>query len=182
MQGRIEKIVLASSNPGKLREIADLIAPFRVQAVSAGALGLPEPEETGTTFVANALIKARAAAEAAGSVTELARLDLDAGQVEAALNRLEPVRERLSDDLEFRSALAAALQRAGRSDEARDERAAVQAAVQQRGQARQLVRQLLDDSENLDLRRRLVVERPCRRRRREETSWPAPSASILTMS
>ena len=99
--------------------------------------------------------EARAAAEAAGSVTELARLDLDAGQVDAALKRLESVRERMSDDLEFRSALAAALQRAGRSDEARAERAAVQASVQQRGQARQLVRQLLDDSENLDLRRRL---------------------------
>ncbi|MCB2077730.1 MAG: RdgB/HAM1 family non-canonical purine NTP pyrophosphatase [Novosphingobium sp.] len=60
-----EKLVIATHNAGKLREISALLAPFGVDCVSAGELGLPEPEETGTTFVENALIKARAAAEAA---------------------------------------------------------------------------------------------------------------------
>ena len=60
------KLVIASHNPGKVREIGDLLAPFAVEARSAGALGLPEPEEPGETFVANAVIKARAAAGGAG--------------------------------------------------------------------------------------------------------------------
>ncbi|MBM3595082.1 MAG: RdgB/HAM1 family non-canonical purine NTP pyrophosphatase [Alphaproteobacteria bacterium] len=59
-----EKLVIATHNAGKLREISVLLAPFGLECVSAGDLGLPEPEETGTTFVENALIKARAAAEA----------------------------------------------------------------------------------------------------------------------
>ena len=53
--------MIASHNAGKLREIADLVAPFGVTAVSAGSLGLPEPEETGATFQANAELKAIAA-------------------------------------------------------------------------------------------------------------------------
>lgn len=60
------KLVVASHNPGKLREIADLMRPFRVGTVSAGALELPEPEETEATFEGNARLKARAAAQAAG--------------------------------------------------------------------------------------------------------------------
>ena len=60
-----EPLVIATHNPGKLREIQALLAPFGVKCISAGSLGLPEPVETGTTFVANALLKARAAAEAA---------------------------------------------------------------------------------------------------------------------
>ncbi|MDX2205997.1 MAG: RdgB/HAM1 family non-canonical purine NTP pyrophosphatase [Hyphomicrobiaceae bacterium] len=64
--GRGTRLVVATHNPGKLREIEDLIAPFGLAAVSAGALGLPEPEETGTTFVANAVLKAVAAARASG--------------------------------------------------------------------------------------------------------------------
>ncbi|GGD51428.1 RdgB/HAM1 family non-canonical purine NTP pyrophosphatase [Erythrobacter arachoides] len=60
------KLVIATHNAGKLREISALLAPHGVDCVSAGALGLPEPAETGRTFVANALIKARAAAEASG--------------------------------------------------------------------------------------------------------------------
>lgn len=60
-----ETLVIASHNAGKLREIGDLLAPFKVRAVSAGELNLPEPEETGTTFVANAELKALAAARAA---------------------------------------------------------------------------------------------------------------------
>ena len=61
-----EKLVIATHNAGKLKEISALLAPFRIECISAGALGLPEPAETGTTFVENALIKARAASEACG--------------------------------------------------------------------------------------------------------------------
>lgn len=56
------RLVIASHNKGKLREIGALVAPFGMEAISAGELGLPEPEETGTTFAENALIKARSAA------------------------------------------------------------------------------------------------------------------------
>jgi XTP/dITP diphosphohydrolase len=59
------RLVIATHNPGKLAEMRELLAPFGVQATSAGELGLPEPEETGTTFRANARIKAEAAAKAA---------------------------------------------------------------------------------------------------------------------
>ena len=60
------KIVVATHNPGKLVEIQDLLRPLGLDAVSAGSLGLPEPEETGTTFAANAVLKAEAAAHASG--------------------------------------------------------------------------------------------------------------------
>jgi XTP/dITP diphosphohydrolase len=60
------RLVVASHNPGKVREISDLIAPWNLHAVSAGELNLPEPEETETTFVGNALLKARAAAKGSG--------------------------------------------------------------------------------------------------------------------
>ena len=60
------RLVIATHNGGKLREIADLLAPHGVGAVSAGALGLPEPDETATDFVGNARLKAHAAAAAAG--------------------------------------------------------------------------------------------------------------------
>lgn len=56
------RLVIASHNQGKVREIRDLLAPFGIEPVSAGELGLPEPEETGTTFVENALLKAHASA------------------------------------------------------------------------------------------------------------------------
>ncbi|MBP6011763.1 MAG: non-canonical purine NTP pyrophosphatase [Alphaproteobacteria bacterium] len=58
------RLVVASHNPGKVREIADLIAPFDIEAISAAALGLAEPEEPEPTFTGNALIKAHAAAKA----------------------------------------------------------------------------------------------------------------------
>ncbi|MFT4027496.1 MAG: RdgB/HAM1 family non-canonical purine NTP pyrophosphatase [Novosphingobium sp.] len=61
-----QSLVIATHNAGKLKEIAALLAPYGIECISAGSLGLPEPEETGTTFIENALIKARAAAEAAG--------------------------------------------------------------------------------------------------------------------
>ena len=57
-------LVVASHNPGKVREIKALLGPHGIDPVSARELGLPEPEETGATFAANAELKARAAADA----------------------------------------------------------------------------------------------------------------------
>jgi XTP/dITP diphosphohydrolase len=76
-----ETLVIATHNAGKLREISALLAPYGVQCISAGSLGLPEPAETGKTFVENALIKARAAAQSAG----LPALADDSGLCVAAL-------------------------------------------------------------------------------------------------
>ncbi|MGI9384849.1 MAG: RdgB/HAM1 family non-canonical purine NTP pyrophosphatase [Methyloligellaceae bacterium] len=64
---RGDRLIVASHNPGKVREIEELLAPYGVAAVSAGSLDLPEPEETGTTFAANAELKAVAACAASGS-------------------------------------------------------------------------------------------------------------------
>ena len=58
------RLVIATHNPGKLVEMRDLLAIYKIEAISAGELGLPEPDETGTTFRANARIKAVAAAKA----------------------------------------------------------------------------------------------------------------------
>jgi XTP/dITP diphosphohydrolase len=60
------RLVIATHNPGKLVEMRELLAPYGVDAISAGELGLAEPEETGTTFRENARIKAEAAAKATG--------------------------------------------------------------------------------------------------------------------
>lgn len=60
------RLVVATHNSGKLREMRELLAPYGLEAVSAGDLGLPEPEETGTTFTENATLKAEAAAAATG--------------------------------------------------------------------------------------------------------------------
>jgi XTP/dITP diphosphohydrolase len=60
------RLVIATHNPGKLAEMRELLALYGIGAVSAGELGLPEPEETGHTFRANARIKAQAAASASG--------------------------------------------------------------------------------------------------------------------
>ncbi len=76
-----DRLVIASHNPGKVREIGDLLAPFRVAVVSAAELGLAEADETGDTFLANAEIKARAAAAEAG----LPALADDSGLAVAAL-------------------------------------------------------------------------------------------------
>jgi XTP/dITP diphosphohydrolase len=59
-------VVVASHNPGKVREIVELLAPFGFVVKSAAELNLPEPEETGATFAENAELKAHAAAEASG--------------------------------------------------------------------------------------------------------------------
>lgn len=60
-----DRLVIATHNAGKLKEIGVLLAPYGMACISAGALGLPEPKETGSTFVENALLKAHAAAQAA---------------------------------------------------------------------------------------------------------------------
>lgn len=77
-----KRLVIATHNAGKLREISALLAPFGIECLSAGELGLPEPEETGTTFAENALIKAHAAAKAA----QLPALADDSGLSVAALD------------------------------------------------------------------------------------------------
>src|ERR1700729_2824311 len=59
------KLVIATHNPGKLAEMRELLAPYGIEAISAGELGLGEPEEPGDTFRANAATKAIAAAQAA---------------------------------------------------------------------------------------------------------------------
>src|SRR5438034_5928266 len=74
-------LVVASHNPGKVDEIEALLAPYGIATIGAAALGLPEPEETGATFEANAELKARAAAEASG----LLALADDSGLVVPAL-------------------------------------------------------------------------------------------------
>ncbi len=74
-------LVVASHNRGKVREIFDLLSPFGLKVKSASELGLPEPEETGTTFEANAVLKARAAADA----SELLSLADDSGLAVDAL-------------------------------------------------------------------------------------------------
>jgi XTP/dITP diphosphohydrolase len=76
-----KKIVVASHNDGKLKEFADLMGPFGLEAKSAREYGLPEPDETGTTFEENAYIKAFAAAKA----TSLPALSDDSGLMIDAL-------------------------------------------------------------------------------------------------
>ena len=75
-----KRLVIASHNAGKVREIGELLEPYGIEGVTASALGLPEPEETGATFLANAELKARAAATAG-----LPALADDSGLAVAAL-------------------------------------------------------------------------------------------------
>src|ERR1700712_1682808 len=79
---RDDKLILASHNPGKLREIESLLQPHGIEVVSAGALGLPEPVEDAPDFAGNARIKAVAAAVASG----LPALSDDSGFCVAALD------------------------------------------------------------------------------------------------
>lgn len=77
-----DRLVIASHNPGKAREIAELLAPYKIDVISAASLGLPEPEETESTFIGNAKLKALAAAKAAN----LPALADDSGLSVTALN------------------------------------------------------------------------------------------------
>lgn len=98
MSGR--RIVLASGNPGKVREIAEIFADLDVEIVAQSALGIDSPEETGNTFVENALLKARYAVSESG----LPAMADDSGIVVDALNGRPGVRsaryagENASDD------------------------------------------------------------------------------------
>jgi XTP/dITP diphosphohydrolase len=76
----VTRIVLASSNPGKLRELAALLAPLRLELLSQADLGIAAPEETGTTFRENALLKARHAAQHAAlpALADDSGLEVDA--------------------------------------------------------------------------------------------------------
>jgi XTP/dITP diphosphohydrolase len=76
------KLVIASHNPGKVREILEMLGPYGIEPVSAAELDLPEPEETGTTFLANAELKALQAAD----LTGLPALADDSGLCVEALN------------------------------------------------------------------------------------------------
>lgn len=77
------KLVVATHNPGKARELAEILVPLGLEIVTAGELGLGEPEETETSFIGNALIKSRAACLASG----LPALADDSGLEVMALNR-----------------------------------------------------------------------------------------------
>jgi len=77
-----DRLVVASHNPGKVREIKELLAPVAITTLGAADLGLPEPEETGNTFAENAALKAEAAARSAS----LPALSDDSGLCVAALN------------------------------------------------------------------------------------------------
>jgi XTP/dITP diphosphohydrolase len=77
-----KQLIIASHNPGKVREIQDLLRPFGITVRSAGELSLEEPEETGDTFIANAILKAEAAANA----TQLPALADDSGLAVDALD------------------------------------------------------------------------------------------------
>jgi XTP/dITP diphosphohydrolase len=76
----VTRIVLASSNPGKLRELAALLAPLRLELLAQADLGIAPPEETGTTFRENALLKARHAAQHAAlpALADDSGLEVDA--------------------------------------------------------------------------------------------------------
>ena len=76
------QIVIASHNQGKVQEMADLLAPYQIKVLTAKALGLPEPEETGETFRENAELKARQAADKSGQIA----LSDDSGLAVEALN------------------------------------------------------------------------------------------------
>ncbi|HEY0183622.1 MAG TPA: non-canonical purine NTP pyrophosphatase [Rhodopila sp.] len=106
-----QKLVLASHNKGKLREIEALVRPLGIEVVSAGALGLPEPEEDAPDFAGNARIKALAAATATG----LPALSDDSGFCVAALNGAPGVHSArwAGPDKDFTTAMATAHERIG---------------------------------------------------------------------
>ena len=114
----IEKLVIATHNPGKLREIQDLLAPLGINCVSAAELGLPEPEEIGNTFVDNADLKAREAADLSG----LPALADDSGLAVDALHGLPGIfSARWAEDESGRRDFGRAMERVWREVEAAGE-------------------------------------------------------------
>jgi XTP/dITP diphosphohydrolase len=111
------RLVLASHNPGKLREIEDLVRPFGIAVVSAGTLGLPEPEENAPDFAGNARIKALAAATASG----LPALSDDSGFCVAALDGAPGVHSArwAGSAKDFAAAMARVRERMGAAEDRR---------------------------------------------------------------
>lgn len=120
---RGDRLIVASHNAGKVCEISDLIGPYGLSAVSASELGLEEPEETGTTFAANAEIKALAACRASGlpaladdSGLEVAKLGGAPGIYSArwagAGKDFSVAMQRVEDELQRHGATTAEIRRA----------------------------------------------------------------------
>ncbi|HQT80011.1 MAG TPA: RdgB/HAM1 family non-canonical purine NTP pyrophosphatase [Rhodopila sp.] len=114
---RGERLVLASHNPGKLREIEALVRPLGIEVVSAGTLGLPEPAEDAPDFAGNARIKALAAATASG----LPALSDDSGFCVAALGGEPGVLSArwAGPDKDFAAAMAAVYRKMEASEDRR---------------------------------------------------------------
>lgn len=111
---KIEKLVIATHNPGKLREIQELLAPLGIDCVGAAELGLPEPEEIGNTFVDNADLKARQAADLSG----LPALADDSGLAVDALHGLPGIfSARWAEDEDGKRAWGRAMERVWREVE-----------------------------------------------------------------
>lgn len=100
---RGDALVIASHNPGKVREIAELLEPWGISVESAAGLGLPEPVEDGETFEENALVKAREIAEASGKLA----LSDDSGLVVPALGGAPGIHSArwAGEDRDFRMAM-----------------------------------------------------------------------------
>ncbi len=105
-----KRLVIASHNAGKVREIAELLAPYGIKGMAAALLGLPEPEETGDTFLANAELKAHAAARSG-----LPALADDSGLAVAALDGAPGIYSArwAGPDRDFSRAMAAVQERLG---------------------------------------------------------------------
>ena len=115
---RIEKLVIATHNSGKLREIRELLAPLGIDCVDAVELGLPEPEEIGNTFVDNADLKAREAADLSG----LPALADDSGLAVDALHGLPGIfSARWAEDENGKRDFGRAMERVWREVEAAGE-------------------------------------------------------------
>src|ERR1700724_3593793 len=116
-----DRLVVASHNQGKVEEISTLLMPFRIAALSAASLGIPEPEETGDSFEANAALKAGAAAEASG----LPALADDSGLVVPALGGAPGIYSArwAGAEKDFRSAMQRVQRELGESKSPGDRRA-----------------------------------------------------------
>jgi len=117
------RLVIATHNKGKLAEMRELLAPYGIEAVSAGELGLGEPDETGTTFRDNARIKAIAAAKASGlpSFSDDSGVVVDALDGEPGIHSarwagpdkdFRAAMQRIEDELQSRGAMTPAQRRA----------------------------------------------------------------------